>query len=434
MDLDAITLAEVIAAIGGNRVFQYEQEGGDDVRFSYNDSLGYVFLLSSRIMQTYWDISTSSPDDFNATNFSTALDEEVVTVNEVTDAQEKPPFGSKDIEILAMRVQLDSMTLETEGDTPIIKFKDEQQRSQKLIVGAGMSVDFDDLQNSSVGVKRPPTTWGVNAIHFGAGETEDGTLRLPNPVDQIPVPGNDLEYTFHNRNSTYNLEVKDWADDNIATLLPGERLTIRMTRRADGTGELIDSVPFSRKFEFAKHVFSDFAGARYYNLGTTGGFRGRLVPFPTESNADLWTMHEECFQLGDTAVPNATNIFSASVTNLRTPSSIIFQKEGTVRVDMFLAISTAGGGGQIPDNHGLSFFRLDGATVRQGPYLSNEQTGINENEVWKLSWEFDVQLADIFIPVFRYHESVSMAMSSVDIESLQMQMEMTEFINREYTP
>ena len=268
----------------------------------------------------------------------------------------------------------------------------------------------------------------------GLDETADGILRILNPVQQISVPGNDWGCIFHNRNETYTFEIRDWSDDNIATLLPGERLQLRMTRRGDGTGELIDAVPFSRKFEFAVDVFGNFASNRYYTLGTTGGFRGRQFTFPTESNADIWTIHEECFQFGTTAISNGTNLLSTTVANVSTPSSVIFQKEGKIRIDMFIAISTSGGGGNVPDNHGLSFFRLDGPTVRQGPYLTNEQVGINENEVWKLGWEFDSQLADIFIPVFRYHETTSMAMSSVNIESMQLNIAMTEFIHREYTP
>ena len=129
--------------------------------------LAMYFLQSSRVMQTYWDISSSSPDPFNAANFTTALDGELITIDGVTDAQEKPPFGNVDIEIRAMRLKLDSMALGNEGNIPVIDYIDENNLAQKLIVGAGVSIDFSDLKNYSVGVKKTPLTWGVDAIHFG---------------------------------------------------------------------------------------------------------------------------------------------------------------------------------------------------------------------------------------------------------------------------
>ena len=47
---------------------------------------------------------------------------------------------------------------------------------------------------------------------------------------------------------------------------------------------------------------------------------------------------------------------------------------------------------------GLPSVRLDGTTVRLGPYLANQTIGTNENEIWQLGWDFDVVLDDIFLP------------------------------------
>ena len=120
VDLTATSTTEVEAAIGGNRVYQYEQADGADIRFSYDEALGVVFLNSFRTMQLYWSIETASPDTFDATSFEAALDDELITVSGITDPQEKPPFGSTEIPIDALRVNMDRMTLENASDHPVI--------------------------------------------------------------------------------------------------------------------------------------------------------------------------------------------------------------------------------------------------------------------------------------------------------------------------
>ena len=120
--------------------------------------------------------------------------------------------------------------------------------------------------------------------------------------------------------------------------------------------------------------------------------------------------------------------------DLDIPTAIIFQKPGKVRVSMFVGVSTSGQTGSVPDDHGLAFLRLDGTTVRLGPYLAHQQIGNNENEIWQLGWDFDVALADIFLPLFRYSTSTSLAFSNFQLTEMEMDIEMTEVIHREYTP
>ena len=356
-----------------------------------------------------------------------------MTVTDITDDQEKPPFGNTEIEVQAMRLRMDRMLLENEADHPVIAYQDEKDRTQRLIVGNGISINHSDLLDYSTGIKQTPRTWGVNAIHFGPTGTDDGVVRLLNPVDQIPEPGNDWDCTFHNRHATNSFEILDWDGDNLATLLPDERLSIRMTRRVDGTGEMIESVPFVRTLEFAVGNFGNFGSGGYYNW-QSGGFRGRPILYPDESDASVWKMHTECFAFGSRGLTNGTGLFDATPTELSIPSAVIFQKAGKIRASMFVAIATSGGGGSVPDNHGLAFIRLDGSTVRLGPYMTNELIGNNENEVWALGWEFDAVLDDIFLPLFRYHQSTNIGLTNVAIESMQLKVEMTEIIHREYAP
>ena len=66
---------------------------------------------------------------------------------------------------------------------------------------------------------------------------------------------------------------------------------------------------------------------------------------------------------------------------------------------MFMGVSTSGSSGNVPDNHGLAFARLDGTEVRLGPYLAHQAIGTNENEIWQLSWDFDVSLGGYFLAI-----------------------------------
>ena len=227
-------------------------------------------------------------------------------------------------------------------------------------------------------------------------------------------------------------EILDWDGENLATLLPNERLSIRMTRRGDGTGELIDAVPFSRVFRFSAVSLGNLGSSRYYNWSTSR--RARTLNYPTEEDANIWKMHEECFQFGDANFNNGTDLATATPSNLNIPTSIIFQKPGKVRASMFIGVSITGSGGTIPDDHGLAFSRLDGTDVRLGPYLANQTIGINENEVWQLGWDFDVASDDLFLPLCRYPESTSLSFSNLRLSEMEMDIEMTEVIHREYTP
>ena len=145
-------------------------------------------------------------------------------------------------------------------------------------------------------------------------------------------------------------------------------------------------------------------------------------------------MHEECFQFGNSTFNDGIALSTASPADLDIPTAIIFQKPGKVRVSMFVGVSTSGSSGNVPDNHGLAFSRLDGTTVRLGPYLAHQAIGTNENEIWQLGWDFDVVLDDIFLPLFRYSTSTSLAFSNILLTEMEMDIEMTEVIHREYTP
>ena len=115
---------------------------------------------------------------------------------------------------------------------------------------------------------------------------------------------------FHNRKRPIPWEIQDWDGNNLATLLPDERLTIRMTRRLDGTGELIDAVPFSRVLRFSADTLGNLANSKYYTW--SGSRRARTLNYPTPATANIWKHHTECFQFGDSTFNNGIGLSVAS--------------------------------------------------------------------------------------------------------------------------
>ena len=89
--------------------------------------------------------------------------------------------------------------------TQLLNTRMRRDRTRRLIVGYGVSMPYDDLEDGAYNVKATPKTWGVNAIHFGPAETANGITRIRTPIDQIVEASNDWECTFHNRNETYQL-------------------------------------------------------------------------------------------------------------------------------------------------------------------------------------------------------------------------------------
>ena len=164
------------------------------------------------------------------------------------------------------------------------------------------------------------------------------------------------------------------------------------------------------------------------------GAHGRSTT-PTEATANIWKMHEECFQFGDSTFNDAIALSTAVSERSGYPNGHYHSRSpARSETSMFVGVSVGGSSGTVPDDHGLAFVRLDGTTVRLGPYLAHQTVGTNENEIWQLGWDFDVVLEDIFLPLFRYPGNTSLAFSNFGLSEMEMDIEMTEVIHREYTP
>ena len=241
------TQAEVIDQLTG-RTFQITTgSGGNEREFRFElDTREVELTVSGRLVEVYLVEVAASPDGHSESiiqGINDLLDTttQVVSVN---TAEEKPPFGDKTVPLLGESLELDRLKLEADSDHVVVTMADENDAQKRVIVGQGYSVPYASLRSASPsGFLWSPKSYGVDVVSF-SDEDFAGGVRLRNPIDQIPIPG-DRVCTYHNRGTT-SREIRDWDNDNICTLLPGERVSLRTIRRGDGTGELTDAIPFVR--------------------------------------------------------------------------------------------------------------------------------------------------------------------------------------------
>ena len=443
VDMTAVTREEVEDAVDG-RTYEFEQSNGDDVRFSLRTgaNFGVLVLLDGRTVRMYVNQEAASPDDFSSIHFSLALDDVTVMVTGVEGAQEKPPIGSTEVEMIMQRALLDGGVLEIQDNHPVIEVLDDRNEKHRIVLGYGITRPYSSLLAAPASAKYPPLIYAPECvIHFGPDEPANGKIRLRDPFAQIPVgDSGDWHLIVHNRedpfdNNPKTLEIVDWENDNVLTLLAGEQCALRMVRREDGTGELIDAVPVIREAHFAGANIGNVGGLGGY-LSDGTGYRARpiLLPLPNDSDTSIYRLHTEAMDVGNNALSAGSSMDTVSASGLSIPQAIIFQKPGHVAWQMTLNISTGGTSGNIPKGHGLAFYRKRGSTLLRGPReVSKSALYNNGSDTWSLAWEIDVDLADILIPMFRYHgTTTSLGFSNVNIDSVDFSMRMTEIVHREY--
>ena len=212
-------------------------------------------------------------------------------------------------------------------------------------------------------------------------------------------------------------------------------VTLRIVKREDGTGEVIDAVPISREFLAA--------GANVGALNNLGGYltdgtsyRVRPIRFPLEASASVYKIHSEALLISTGAFASGQPLDSISTGDLAGPNAILINKNGHLSAKVSMSISTgATASGTIPTGHGLVFFRKRGFDVLRGPQESSKATlGLNEQDTWSLNWELDVISGDVIIPMFRYRSNTSLSFSNVQVDSIDLAYRLTEFVHQEYTP
>ena len=351
-----------------------------------------------------------------------------------------------EVETKGESLRLDGGRIRIENRHPIIEVLDENEKPHRVIMGYGVTRAYDDLQNAPNSRKYPPVVYAPSVVvHFGPDADANGEIRLLTPPEQIPGgDSGDVNLIFHNREDPEatdpkTLSLDEWGSGSVGgliiRLLAGEQCTLRIVKREDGTGEVIDAVPISREFLAA--------GANVGALNNLGGYltdgtsyRVRPIRFPLEASASVYKIHSEALLISNGAFASGQPLASISTGDLAGPNAILINKNGHLSAKVSLSISTgATASGTIPTGHGLVFFRKRGFDVLRGPQESSKATlGLNEQDTWSLNWELDVISGDVIIPMFRYRSNTSLSFSNVQVDSIDLAYRLTEFVHQEYTP
>ena len=445
VDIDAITEAEIEAGTQGNRIYEFDQETGSTVRFTCN-AFGLQVLNAGRFVRLHVTSTADSPELFNYADVAAYFDGQEIVIS-TTEADEKPPFGSLDVEAKGESLRLDGGRIRIEDRHPVIEVLDENDKPHRIIMGYGVTRAYDDLQNAPDSRKYPPVIYAPSVvIHFGPDADANGGIRLHTPPEQIPVgDSGDVNLIFHNREDPTAADPKTftlhkWGSGavggRILRLLAGEQTTFRVVKREDGTGEVIDAVPVSREFLAAGANVGHLNNLGGYLTDGTSNYRLRPVRFPLEATASVYKIHSEALVIGTGAFASGQPLDSISAGDLAGPNAVLIDKDGHLSAKASLSVSTgASASGTIPPGHGLVFFRKRGFDTLRGPQEQSKATlGQNEQDTWSLNWELDVVSGDVVIPMFRYRDTASLSWSQVQEDSIDLSFRLTEFVHQEYTP
>ena len=409
-----------------SRFFTLEQSPGSSVRWSLNSlttSAGerYMTVTCNRV-------STSAAYDAQAIN--DLLNNLRITLSDIDDAVEKPPFGKLGNPVHTSRLYLGEhswIELDPAGNV-VHQGIGQGNHSFKMIMGYGRSVNLINLIQNSDNQFLSPRSYGIDAVHCNE-EEGDRVFRFETPPNFVGVVGADRKLTIHNQNSGFQVEVLDWNGRNLLTLLPTEKVTFRVTWRPNGSGEIINELEVDRLFRLIGVNAVSLAATNPIDVG--GDQWGRPFPVPTYDD-QLLSIHEEVF-----ARSNVVGYESQDA--IADVDLFIFQavkvlKGGLARINFSTNVRT-GTSGWVPSGHGPQLWRQRGndRTRLRAP----EQRGLGswENVSWEFDWDGDVRENDVFLPIFAYAKNgTTMDMNSINSAAYRFEISLNQLIYAEYTP
>ena len=378
-----------------------------------------------------WDDSGSVVDGADSPDHSAIqdwLDDATYTVP-VTFAAEKPPQGSPELPHVASMFSFDrdaARGLDVIEDH--LRYRGESPApfgEYELIVGEGRSMPFSDLVGNPT--KTLPAIYGLNAIHFGADETANGEVEIQSPPVFVKAQGGDRVVTFHNRNDTYSLTVRHWNNGIVIVLLPGERATIRVTHRGDGSGELVGDAVRRLYITGGDSSSLHFGAANYW---TSGSRRVRPVPKPTGYLQGDNRRNAEAFTAGGTQTWADGDGFADA--GINSPDAFGINRDGILDVTLVLNLLSGSGGSLNTPN--LRLAQNGNGNYAEGSTFEQRTFSAYLQRTWFLNWRGAVELADVFLPVITYPSTSTMSLSTLRIPFYALRAELTESIHVEYTP
>ena len=409
------------------RTYRLEQTDGEYVEFNITQIAHGENVL--RFSAT-WDDDASVVDAADAPDHA-AIQEwlDGLTFPIAVDfAAEKPQQGSPELPHVASMFSFDG---EATRGLDVIEdhlryrgMRPDPWGEYELIVGEGYSLPYSELEGTP---KNLPAIYGLNAIHFGADETGHGEIAIPTPVDLIKSSSGDRPYIFHNRNDTYSLTIRHWDNGIVIVLRPGERATLRVVRRGDGSGELTgDAI---RRL----YITGGDSSALHFgipNYWTSGSRRIRPVPKPVGLLQGDNRRNAEAFTAGGTQTWADGDGFADAGVN--TPDAFGLNRDGIL--DVTLTINVLSGSAGSLNTPNLRLARNGNGDFAEGSTYEQRTISAYLQRTWFLNWRGAVELADVFLPVITYPSTSTMSLSTLRIPFYALRCELTDSIAVEYTP
>ena len=419
------THAEINNALR-NRFFTLEQSPGSSVRWSLS---ALTTSAADRYMSVTCNrVSTSAAYDAQAIN--DLLNGLNITLSDIDDPVEKPPFGRLGNPIHTSRLYFGEhswLELDPTGNV-VHRGIGQRNHSFKMIMGYGRSVNLISLIQNSDNEFLSPRSYGIDAVHCNE-EEGDRVFRFETPPEFVGVVGADRKLTIHNQNSGFTVEVLDWNGHNLLTLLPTEKVTFRVTWRPDGSGELINELKVDRIFRLIGVNAVSFTATKPIDVGNN--LWGRPFPIPTYDD-QLLSSHEEVFARSN--VSDYESQDAIADVDLFVFQSVKVSKGGSARINFSTNIRS-GTSGWIPSGNGPQLWRQRGnnRTLLRAPEYRG--FGSYDNVPLEFDWDNEIQENDVFLPIFAYaKDGTTMDMNGINSASYRFEINLEQLIYAEYTP
>ena len=367
--------------------------------------------------------TTSGPSrlTFNITRTSASepvyIDDINETINNTTvtfpteNADEKPPFGDTTVPALMERAVMPGGSLVVDRGLAAL-----WTPTKRIPIGAREILTWDNLTVVPGETYREiPFGYFNFAIHVES--TGNRVIRIPDPSDIVPYIEGAIEFEVHNNNGydDSSVELQRSNGTNIITLLGTEAVPLELEWFKDGTGELRSAQRIPRILSVAGSDTNHFNSVGYWDMGN--GFWGRPIPIPpVAQRTKALRINEEAFLLGADTWTNGSNF--ANIDGLHIPHAPQLLKTGRLTVDLQLVISGQDSGSI--NNHQLNLYQIEGSSEILAATYPQEALGVGEQRPWDIYYQQeggDININDIFMPVYRYAKSSTMNPSDIRIRS-----------------
>ena len=262
-------------------------------------------------------------------------------------------------------------------------------------------------------------------VHIN-GLTSDIIVRAQIPPLMVGKVNNLRPFIIHNRDSTFNVTLEDWDNDNVITLKPGRHIDLSFSYRRDGTGGMIgDTMPRRHTMNAGQQGTADAVTS--FTLGAD-----HIRPLPTPAIGDHF-IDTDSFEIGTETWPLTGHEFT-SANVVFAPYFVKTIKAGQLYFRQAMDIVLNTNTGSLMSGWGLRLYRLRGTELELlDPAPRDPLVGQDDSRQAACLFEGETEVDDIYMPMFFYPNG-SVNLSNVRVDSIHREMHLVLAISKEFTP